>query len=194
MTEAVVIPRPVAREATRHPITIDELLAMQAAGAFAGVRTQLLDGEIHIMPTDGLRHIHWAMEIARCLIQALLRDRYFIGVQTTLHLTKWNGPSPDIYVLEAGALAKETDPARIKLVIEVADTSLKDDLTDAASRYARHRVSEYWVVDVAHRKTHVHRNPGEGVYGDVAQIDFADMLQPTAFADVQLRLADFDPA
>jgi Uma2 family endonuclease len=113
MSDAALLPRPVAREATRHPITIDELLAMQAAGAFAGVRTQLLDGEIHIMPTDGLRHIHWAMEIAAVLIQALKPRGYFIGVQTTLHLTKWNGPSPDIYVLEAGALAKETDPARI---------------------------------------------------------------------------------
>jgi Uma2 family endonuclease len=146
------------------------------------------------MLTDGLRHIHWAMEIAAVLIQALKPRGYFIGVQTTLHLTKWNGPSPDIYVLDARALAKETDPARIKLVIEVADSSLKDDLTDAASRYARHRVGEYWVVDVANRKTHIHRNPHDGLYGDVAQIDFADMLKPVAIADVELRLADLDPA
>jgi Uma2 family endonuclease len=79
-------------------------------------------------------------------------------------------------------------------VIEVADSSLKDDLTDAASRYARHRVGEYWVVDVANRKTHIHRNPHDGAYSDVAQTDFADMLKPVAIADVELRLGDLDPA
>jgi len=171
---------------------MDELLAMQDAGAFKGVRTQLLDGEIHVMPSDGLRHIHWAMEIARTLMIALPRDRYFIGVQTTLHLTKWNGPSPDIYVLEAGPLEKETNPARIRLVIEVADTSLKDDLRDAASRYARHGVGEYWVVDVANRVTHMHRAPTDGTYTAITPVGFDHPLSPMSLPLAALVLADLD--
>jgi Uma2 family endonuclease len=192
MSDASVLPRPVAREATRHPITIDELLAMQDAGAFRGVRTQLLDGEIHVMPTDGLRHIHWAMEIAAVLIQALKPKGYFIGVQTTLHLSQWNGPSPDIYVLDAGPLEKQTTPDRIRLVIEVADTSLKDDLRDAAPRYARHGVGEYWVVDVANRVTYVHRAPADGAYASVTQFRFDQPLTPASLPLAPLVLADLD--
>jgi Uma2 family endonuclease len=190
MTEAGPIPRPIAREATRHPLSMDELLAMQAAGAFAGRRTQLLDGEIHEMPSDGLAHIAYAMGIARAVMAALPSDKYLVGVQTTLHLSEWNGPSPDVYVLAAGPLQKETDPARILLVVEVAVTNLKDDLTDAAYRYARHGVQEYWVVDVEGRQTHVHRAPVENAYPTPPIVPFSEELAPHAIPGFRLRIAD----
>jgi Uma2 family endonuclease len=193
MSDADLLPRPVARDATRRPLTMDEVLQMQAHGAFKGQRTQLLDGEIHIMPSDGLRHINYAMEIGSALIMALKPRGYFVGVQTTLHLSRYNGPSPDVYVLSAGPLVKETPPERIVLVVEVADTSLRDDLTDSASRYARHHVGEFWVVDVENRVTHVHRDPKDGAYPAPAQIVFEDNLTPAALDGVRLRLADFDP-
>ena len=193
MSDAFTVPRPIAREATRHPITVDELAAMEANGAFAGERTQLLDGEIHIMPHDGLRHINYAMEIARAFIMALARDRYFVGVQTTLHLSPYNAPSPDVYVLTAGPLVKETPRERILLVVEVADTSVRDDLTDSASRYARHGVEEFWVVDVKHRRTHVHRRPNNGAYPEPRRVPFEDELKPELISDFALRIADLDP-
>jgi Uma2 family endonuclease len=56
----------------------------------------------------------------------------------------------------------DVPPDKIVLVIEVADTSLKDDLPDSASRYARHGVRDYWVVDVNARAILVHRDPAEG--------------------------------
>lgn len=166
---------------------------MQAQGAFKGQRTQLLDGEIHVMPHDGLRHINYAMEIARVCIAALPRAKYFVGVQTTLHLSRYNGPSPDVYVLTAGPLVTETPPERILLVVEVADSSLRDDLTDSASRYARHNVREYWVVDVEGRMTHVHRDPTEGAYAPPTRVAFEDELASSLIAGLGMRLADFDP-
>ncbi len=189
MTEAVVLPRPVAREATRHQINIDELLAMQAVGAFAGVRTQLLDREVHMMPTDGVAHIGRPIEIAAAFIQALKPKGYCSAMQTTLHLSKWNGASPDFYVLSSGPLEKETDPCRILLVIEVAMTSLRDDLTDAAGRYARHGGQEYWVVDVEGRQTQVHRGPRDGAYAAPMIVPFTDDLRPAAIPDFALAIA-----
>ncbi len=188
-----MVPRPIAREATRHPITVDELAAMEANGAFAGERTQLLDGEIHIMPHDGLRHINYAMKIARVMIETLAEKSHFVGVQTTLHLSPYNAPSPDVYVLSAGPLVKETPPERILLVVEVADSSLGDDLTDSASRYARHNVQEYWAVDVRNRCTHVHLRPRDGAYPKPVQVPFEQHLKPTRIAELTLRIADLDP-
>lgn len=188
-----VAPRPIAREATRHPITMDEALALQAEGRFRGVRTQLLDGEIHETPTGGLRHIHYAMEIGARFVQALKPKGYFIGVQTTLHLSRYNGPSPDVYVLSAGPLVKETPPQRILLVVEVADSSLGDDLTDSASRYARHHVEQFWVVDVRNRCTHVHRHPQDGAYPKPQRAPFEQELKPERIPELTLRIADLDP-
>lgn len=193
MSDTVQLPRPIAREATRAPVTSDQLLEMEAQGAFKGQRTQLLDGEIHIMPSDGLRHINYAMEIGATLVMALKPRGFFIGIQTTLHLSRYNGPSPDVYVLTAGPLVKETPWERILLVVEVADTSLRDDLTDSASRYARHGVREFWVVDVDNRVTHVHRDPVDGTYPAPRKIAFEDAIAPSLISDLSLRLADFDP-
>jgi Uma2 family endonuclease len=194
MNEAGIIPRPIAREATRHAVTVDELLEMEARGAFRGQRTQLLDGEIHTMPSDGLRHINYAMEIGARLVVELKPRGFFIGIQTSLHLTRYNAPSPDVYVLTAGPVVRETPPERIALVIEVADTSLDDDLRDGAARYARHGVAELWVVDVEHRVTHVHRDPKDGAYASLRRVAFEEMLQPSALHGVSIRVADFDPS
>lgn len=193
MSDAFTVPRPIAREATRHPITVDELAAMEANGAFAGERTQLLDGEIHIMPHDGLRHINYAMKIAGALMRRLSEEAYFVCVQTTLHLSRYNAPSPDVYVLTAGPLVRETPSERILLVVEVADSSLGDDLRDSASRYARHDVEEFWVVDVKSRCTHVHRHPDKGAYPAPVRVPFEDQLKPTLIRDFALRIADLDP-
>lgn len=193
MTDAHLAPRPIAREATRRPISMDEVLALQAAGTVPYKRTQLLDGEIHEMPADGLHHIHYAMEIAR-KFQALPHQQYFVGVQTTLHLSRYNGPSPDVYVLSQGPLLRQTPGDRILLVVEVADTSLKDDLADSASRYARHGVAEYWVVDVRHRRTHVHRDPTNGAYPKPERVAFEEELTPQRITGFALRIADLDPA
>jgi Uma2 family endonuclease len=194
MADTIAAPRPIAREATRLPITIDEMLALQAAGKVPYKRTQLLDGEIHEMPADGLRHTHYAMKIGARTMQALEPRDFFVGVQTTLHMSRYNGPSPDVYVLSPGPLVKETPAERILLVVEVADSSLNDDLKDSASRYARHGIAEFWVVDVNHRLTHVHLHPINGAYPEPKCIPFEDLLTASQIADFALRIADLDPA
>jgi Uma2 family endonuclease len=75
-------------------------------------------------------------------------------------------------------------------VIEVADTSLKDDLTDAASRYARVGVREYWVVDVNTPCIYVHRDPVKGEYPPPQKIGVDTPLAARLIPDVSIRLAD----
>jgi Uma2 family endonuclease len=183
-----------SRAETRVLFTIDELQAFEAKGFFKGRgRLVLLDGVIHEIPTDGFRHTHWAMEIAGELVQAFRGNGYFIGIQTTLHLSARNAPSPDIYVLK-GPLPQGDVPAQaIALVIEVADTSLSDDLSDSASRYARHGVEEFWVVDVNAAVTHVHRTPADGAYPAPRVVPFAEQLTAVALPEFSLRLADLAP-
>ncbi|MGD9966930.1 MAG: Uma2 family endonuclease [Hyphomonadaceae bacterium] len=153
---------PTPSQLERHKFTVDDVLEMTARGLI-DKRAELLDGEIFDVPEDGYRHISVTMPLARYLMSVLDQD-YFIGVQTTLRLSPHNGPSPDIYVLKGDLPKGDVSADRILLIIEVADTSLKDDLTDSASRYARHGVRDYWVVDANARVTHVHRDPKDGAY------------------------------
>jgi Uma2 family endonuclease len=182
-----------SRADTRVLFTLDELLEFEAKGYFKDRgRLVLLDGVIHEMPSDGYRHSHWAMEIARTIMVILPRTD-FVGVQTTLRLGRHNGPSPDVYVLK-GPLPQGDVPAdAIALVIEVADTSLSVDLTDSASRYARHGVGEFWVVDVNAAVTHVHTAPVEGAYPPPVIVPFTEVLHAEALPGLALRLADLAP-
>jgi Uma2 family endonuclease len=156
--------RPKDLETRRpHLFTVDELQQLITDG-LVNKRAVLLDGEIFDVPSDGHRHATTTMKLAAIAMRAFDLDTHFVGIQTTLRLSRQNGPSPDLFILQ-GQLPEGDVPAeRILLVIEVADTSLRDDLTDSASRYARHGVAEYWVVDVVGARIHVHRDPVDGVY------------------------------
>lgn len=170
----------------RHRFTNDDVLEMTALGLI-DKRAELLDGEIFDVPEDGYRHISLTMPLAR-YIMSVLSIEYFIGVQTTLRLSQHNGPSPDMYVLRAPFRKGDVPAEQILLVIEVADTSLKDDLTDSASRYARHGVRDYWVIDANARVIHVHRDPKDGAYPKPREIEAHQSAAPLLIPELSVSL------
>ena len=54
----------------------------------------------------------------------------------------------------------------MRLIVEVADATLKTDLTRKASIYAHHDIPEYWVVDVNARVIHQMWAPEDSVYAE----------------------------
>ncbi len=186
-------PFPIRDAQPRHKFTVEDVLKMTAEG-LVPKRAVLLDGEIYDMPEDGFQHISHAMALAQHIMVLLFGKPYFVGVQTTLRLSKHNGPSPDIYVLDGALTEGDVAGGRILLVIEVADTSLKDDLADSAARYARHGVRDFWVVDVNARRVHVLRDPHEGAYRarDVFEAD--QDVHALLIPDLVIRLESAAPA
>ena len=55
-------------------------------------------------------------------------------------------------------------PEQIRLLVEVADTTLNYDLFVKAGLYARARIAEYWVLDLNARQLHILRQPANGAY------------------------------
>ena len=174
---------------TRHQFTLDDVHEMIAQG-LVDKRVQLLDGGIYDMPADGRLHQLYAMRLNRLFTSTLADTPKFVGVQTTLRLASHNGPSPDLFVLSDDPPEGDVVTEQILLVIEVADTSLKDDLTDSASRYARFGVRDYWVVDVNAPCIYVHRNPANGEYPPPQRIDADATMTPLLIPDVPVRLSD----
>ena len=83
----------------------------------------------------------------------------------------------------------------VLLLIEVSDSSLKQDLEEKANLYAAHGVVEYWVVDVNSEQVHVHREPADGRYRSVNVLvkpaSIAPLCQPLAKLDLT-ELFDLD--
>ncbi len=52
----------------------------------------------------------------------------------------------------------------MRIVVEVSDETLRNDLTAKMYLYARAGIAIYWVVDVANRRIFVHSDLREGEY------------------------------
>ena len=97
--------------------------------------------------------------------------------ESTIVLGPTNAPLPDFAVIRPGNLLgravpdRYPEPGDVGLLIEIAVTSLHDDLTTALEQYARASIPAYWVVDVPGRRILVHTEPrvveGRGEYARV---------------------------
>ena len=106
-----------------------------------------------------------------------LPEGWCLWPESTVVLDDANAPLPDFAVIRGTSPLDYSDPERyptagdVGLLIEVAVTSLREDLTTALEQYARAAIPAYWVVDVPGRRVLVHSEPrvadGRGEYARV---------------------------
>jgi Uma2 family endonuclease len=156
----------------RRPILANEYFAMVEAGVFARrERIELIDGEILRMPAKGSPHVAYQSDLLDFASRTL--DRSFrVLVEPSIKLSRYDVPEPDIVVVRRGERARPIDGHDLLLAIEVADSSAAYDLGPKAALYARHGVPELWVVEIAKRRTHVHRDPSDEGYRTVTAVSF----------------------
>ena len=101
-----------------------------------------------------------------------------------------NEPEPDLNVLTRPSWEYSCNPlpSDLRLVIEIADSSLGLDLKRKSKLYARASIAEYWVVDIPNHRIIVHREPADGRYLSVIayleQEAVAPHAAPEAFFEV----------
>ena len=130
---------------------VEDYLALDAAGAFdAYGKTELLDGEIVHVNAQHRPHARIKSRLFRLLADALDRidDRLEALVEGSIGMPPHNVPEPDIAITTEPEGDGLIPLASLALVIEVADTTLRNDLDRKRKIYAREGVPEYWVVDV----------------------------------------------
>ena len=140
-------------------------------------RVFLLKGRLYEKMAKTRAHGYVGAAIDRALNRRL-PDGWSLWPESTIVLDPTNAPLPDFAVVRAGELRWTSPPPiatpgrrDIGLLIEVAVTSLHDDLTTALEQYARALIPVYWVVDVPGRRILVHTEPrvvdGRGEYARV---------------------------
>jgi Uma2 family endonuclease len=93
-----------------------------------------------------------------------------------------NMPEPDLAVIaeaKAEYRRRHLRADETVLVVEVADTSLRQDLLTKRDLYARAGVPEYWVVSIPNRELIVHRGLSHGSYRQMTSLSENDMLSVT---------------
>ena len=177
-------------EPSPHRFTLDDVLALQAAGVIDGdARIELLDGEIIDLPEEDELHVWFKVELTRFLVRALPDDQR-LAPDATLSLAPRDAPEPDIYIFPVGLLLRQTPGDQLTLIVEISDSTLQHDLKRKAALYAQNGVREYWAIDVRAQRTFVHLQPEGDGYLQRTVVGFAEPLVPTLLPELRLVVAD----
>ena len=172
----------------RRPLRRSEYDRLVELGAFRDEKLELLEGDLVPMSPHGSEHA-LAIQVLTRLFARTLDDSVWVRVQLPLAAAETSEPEPDLAVVPSGEYGGR-HPDTALLVIEVASSSVREDLERKARLYARAQVDEYWVIDVATGSATVHLGRAEGRWTSVALFGREAVLTPRALPQVQVRLAD----
>jgi Uma2 family endonuclease len=143
-------------------------------------RVELIEGQLIAMSPIGSNHSGTVNALTHALVQAV-GDRGVVAVQNPVQLDDLSEPQPDFAVLKPRAdfYRRATPrPDEVLLIIEVADSSLAYDRNVKRSLYARHGVSEFWIVNLAAGEVEVCRGPQGEQYASISRFGREAVLEP----------------
>lgn len=194
--------RPVmtAREATDYPsrekrLTVAEFMRMGELGLLKEPgKHELWDGRIMMAPPAGSPHMDCERRILRALILALeaagLGEKLGVFASGGLQIGEGNLRSPDIMVAHLPFdTSKRLTGEGVALIIEVAHSSLPDDLTEKRGKYAGAGIAEYWVVDVANKQLYPFRDPKAGDYPTCEPLAVGATISPLFAPELSFEVA-----
>ncbi|HZL16712.1 MAG TPA: Uma2 family endonuclease [Polyangia bacterium] len=158
-------------------------------GILADDKVELLRGFIVRMSPQNARHAFVVQRLTRFLVLALADRGAVVRVQLPLALGEDSEPEPDAAVVPAGDYRDE-HPSTALLIVEVAGSSLANDLGEKARLYAAAGIAEYWVVDIEHDLVVIHTDVVANVYNRVTPCRSGDLLTPRAFPDVSVPVRE----
>ena len=82
-------------------------------------------------------------------------------------------------------------PADALLVVEIADSSLNYDRNTKVPLYAAHGVPEVWLIDLAHRRIEVYRDPAPAGYRQILRPDLDQSITPVLLPELRIQVAEF---
>ena len=177
----------------RRSFTVAEIRRMVEAGIIAEDENfELIEGELVVQSPKRNQH-----EIVKSALSHLFAGRtpghHRVAVATSLYLDERTFVEPDLCLYPKRILPEDVKGGDVLLAIEVAGSSISYDRGLKAKIYARHGVSELWVIDAATRETWVHRQPkADGQWGSIDREAPDTPLSAAALPDIAIRMADLD--
>jgi Uma2 family endonuclease len=182
----VTVPEPFPAADAPFDLTADLFARMVEVGLFPRERrVYLLGGRLFEKMAKTKAHGSVGAGITMTLAPRLPAG-WSLWPESTIVLDQDSAPLPDFAVIRSGDLLGRAAPERypgpadVGLLIEIAVTSLREDLTSALERYARAGIPAYWVVDVPGRRVLAHGEPrvveGRGAYARVEIVRAGETL------------------
>ena len=149
------------RELTNELISVEEFHRMIDAGELPkDYRVELLEGRLVPKMTHSPLHDN-TVDTVNQVLSKLLPPGWRMRVQSAI-TTGTSEPEPDLTIAKGDRQTfKRRHPGAtdIGVVIEVADSSLKQDRTDKRETYARAGIVCYWIVNLRAQQVEVFEQP-----------------------------------
>ena len=166
-------------------VEYDKLIEL---GAFENERIELLDGVLVPMSPIAPPHASAVQKLGELLIPVLL-GRASVRIQNPFAALEISEPEPDVVVAPRSDY-DTAHPADAHLIIEVSESSLKQDRGIKRRIYAECGVPEYWVVNLVEHRIEVHTDPALGAYRSVVLYERGQSIRLQFFPDVEIRVLD----
>lgn len=176
--------------------TVDDYHRMDELGILdASERTELLSGQITLMAAKGTPHVT-SLHLLANAVRAQLDETALVRTQDPIQLDNFSEPEPDLAVVQGEILDyadQHPRPEQVYLVVEVADSTLKQDCGLKARLYAQAGIADYWVLDLNNRQLHIFREPTPTGYTRHLILTEPNQASPLAFPQLSLDLTAILP-
>ena len=123
--------------------------------------------------------------------QAAADGRVLTSVQNPLRLDAYNEPEPDFLLLRPRAddyQASHPAPRMSSSLLKSPNSSLAYDRGRKLALYAKFKVPEVWIIDIAGSSVEIYRQPQDGAYSSVERRS-SGMLAPGLVPGVAINVA-----
>ncbi len=174
-----------------HRFTVQQYHAMIESGLLGEqCSVELIRGELVQKMVIGNRHAACVNSLNR-LLSAKLSESELISIQNPISIQD-SEPEPDVAVLvfcDDLYASRRPTAADVRLLIEVADTSLAYDRDVKMPLYAEAGIVEYWIVNLISDTVEVHRDArSDGRYGTILTMERGQCLTATSFTTLSLSV------
>lgn len=134
-----------------------------------------------------------AIRRADRLLGQRLDDSVMVQKQLPIQLNNYSEPEPDIAVIKADPLDYDEHHPTAKevyLIIEIADSTVRQDCGIKAVEYAKSGIRDYWVLKVNQRQLIVYREPTKNGYQSELILGENDTITPLYFPHCVIRVGE----
>jgi Uma2 family endonuclease len=188
-----------APQPARDPVglfTVERYFALVDDGVLApDDRVELLEGVVVAMAPQNTLHASGVARVSEALIEAI-RRRAVVRTQLSFVAGPYSVPEPDVAVVPGRHVDYDAaHPRTALLVVEIADSSIKQDRLTKAMIYAAAAVPEYWIVNIRAQQVEVHRDPEPTArrYRSTTVLERGRLLPLVAFPDTTVVVDDLLP-
>jgi Uma2 family endonuclease len=160
-------------------LTVDDFVTLDRAGAFEQYgKTELLDGVVVYVNAQYASHYTLKSRLYRRIADACdgLDPALFAWTEGAIQIRPHAVPEPDIFITTREPDEPLIGADMVRLVVEIASTTLSTDLGYKARLYARAGIAEYWEADTARRVIHQLWSPAIETYEQRREIALGSPL------------------